>query len=152
MREARFVLPDRQGGVITIEANGDAALLVLGGRPIEEPVVMHGRLPMNTAGEIRHALTGFQSGTLGRVAIWPYPAPVCQGRRLAARRQAARRQAARRQAAGSHRQHAAMDLKAAPATPGVQLGAGAPHAVTRAGRTTGSLPGSARSPANSRRG
>lgn len=76
MREARFVLPDRQGGVITIEANGDAALLVLGGRPIEEPVVMHGRLPMNTAGEIRHALTGFRNGTRGRVAIWPYPAAL----------------------------------------------------------------------------
>jgi redox-sensitive bicupin YhaK (pirin superfamily) len=39
--EAQFVLLDRKGGEITLEANGDASLLVLGGQPIDEPVVMH---------------------------------------------------------------------------------------------------------------
>ncbi len=67
-REAQFVLLDRQGGEITIEANSDATLLVLGGEPIGEPVVMHGPFVMNTAGEIRQAMVDFQSGKFGEIA------------------------------------------------------------------------------------
>ena len=66
--EAQFVLFDCQGGEITREARSDTSLLVLGGEPIDEPVVMHGPFVMNTADEIRQAMADFQSGKFGSIA------------------------------------------------------------------------------------
>lgn len=64
-REAQMVLLGRDGGVVTIEANSEAKLLVLTGEPIDEPVVAHGPFVMNTAAEINQAMIDFQSGKLG---------------------------------------------------------------------------------------
>src|SRR5690606_36762710 len=66
--EAQLVLLEREGGEIMLEANSDASLLVLGGQPIDEPVVMHGPFVMNTASEIRQAMVDFQSGKFGDIA------------------------------------------------------------------------------------
>ena len=66
--DAQLVLLDRKGGGITLEAQSDAALLVLSGEPIDEPVVMHGPFVMNTADEIRQAMIDFQSGRFGEIA------------------------------------------------------------------------------------
>lgn len=66
-REAEFALLDRTGGEITLEANNDVSLLILGGAPIDEPVVMHGPFAMNSADEIRQAMTDFQSGKFGTI-------------------------------------------------------------------------------------
>ncbi|WP_319797392.1 pirin family protein [Nitrobacter sp.] len=64
-REAQFALLDRSGGEVRLEANGEAAVLVLSGEPIEEPVVMQGPFVMNTTDEIRQAMIDFQSGRFG---------------------------------------------------------------------------------------
>lgn len=65
VREVQFVLLGRTGGEITLEANGDATVLVLSGEPIDELVVMQGPFVMNTEDEIRQAVADFRSGRFG---------------------------------------------------------------------------------------
>jgi redox-sensitive bicupin YhaK (pirin superfamily) len=67
--EAQLLLLDRTGGPITVEANTDSTLLILGGEPIDEPVVMQGPFVMNTADEIRQAMVDFQSGRFGDLRV-----------------------------------------------------------------------------------
>lgn len=66
-REAEFVLLDKSGGEFSLEASGDASVLILSGEPIEEPVVMQGPFVMNTVGEIKQAMLDFQRGRYGTI-------------------------------------------------------------------------------------
>jgi quercetin 2,3-dioxygenase len=66
-REAQFVLLDRTGGDVALEANSDATVLILSGEPIDEPVAMQGPFVMNTGEEIRQAMIDFQSGRFGEI-------------------------------------------------------------------------------------
>ncbi len=54
---------------IRIDADADATLLVLGGEPIDEPVVGYGPFVMNTEPEIRRAIQDYQSGRMGHLAL-----------------------------------------------------------------------------------
>ena len=65
--EAEVVLLSREGGDVSVHADGDATLLVLTGEPIDEPIVGHGPFVMNTDAEIHQAFVDFQSGKFGRM-------------------------------------------------------------------------------------
>jgi hypothetical protein len=62
-----LVLLERKGDEITIEASTDAALFVMNGRPIEEPVAGSGPFVMNTHQQIEQAYRDFRAGRLGTI-------------------------------------------------------------------------------------
>jgi redox-sensitive bicupin YhaK (pirin superfamily) len=65
--EAEMAIFDRAGDRFVVEAKEDAALLVLGGTPIDEPVVSYGPFVMNTEAEIRQAMQDYRSGRMGHL-------------------------------------------------------------------------------------
>ena len=64
-REAQLVVTEQSGSSITLEANGDVALLLMSGEPIEEPIVGYGPFVMNSQQEIVQAVNDFNSGKFG---------------------------------------------------------------------------------------
>jgi len=65
--EAELALFERDGEDISVKAETAATLLVLDGKPIDEPVVGHGPFVMNTQQEIRQAIADYQEGRLGSI-------------------------------------------------------------------------------------
>ncbi len=66
--EAEMVLLSRDGSGMTIDADGDATVLVLTGEPIDEPIAGYGPFVMNSETEIRQAIEDFNSGKFGAMA------------------------------------------------------------------------------------
>lgn len=78
VRDTQLVRFDRAGSVVTLEANSDAAVLLLSGEPIDEPIAGYGPFVMNTEAEIHQAIEDFNAGKFGsmqRVEVRP-PATV----------------------------------------------------------------------------
>jgi redox-sensitive bicupin YhaK (pirin superfamily) len=67
VREAQMVTLARDGRDVSLEANTDATVLLLGGEPIDEPIVGYGPFVMNTQQEISDAVADFNSGKFGRM-------------------------------------------------------------------------------------
>lgn len=65
--EAEVLLLSREGGDISIHADGDAALLVLTGEPIDEPIVGYGPFVMNSEEEIHQAIDDFNNGRFAQI-------------------------------------------------------------------------------------
>lgn len=64
-REAQLVVTEQSGTSVTLEANGDVALLLMSGEPIDEPIVGYGPFVMNSQEEIVQAVNDFNSGKFG---------------------------------------------------------------------------------------
>ncbi|WP_313332982.1 pirin family protein [Comamonas sp.] len=64
-REAQLVVMAQEGRKLTLEANGDVALLLMSGEPIDEPIVGYGPFVMNSQQEIVQAVNDFNSGRFG---------------------------------------------------------------------------------------
>jgi len=65
--EAELAVFDRQGDRFLIEAKEATMLLILGGTPIDEPVVGRGPFVMNTQEEIHQAMQDYRSGRMGHI-------------------------------------------------------------------------------------
>jgi redox-sensitive bicupin YhaK (pirin superfamily) len=57
-----------EGENIKVQALGETHLLLIGGEPINEPIVQYGPFVMNTEGEIETAIADFNAGRFGRMA------------------------------------------------------------------------------------
>jgi redox-sensitive bicupin YhaK (pirin superfamily) len=65
--EAELALFERDGAEVSVKAETDTTILVLDGKPIDEPVVGYGPFVMNTQQEIRQAIADYQDGKLGSI-------------------------------------------------------------------------------------
>lgn len=59
---------DGDGITLTNRSNATLELLVLGGRPLREPIARYGPFVMNTATEIQEAIDDFRAGRMGEIA------------------------------------------------------------------------------------
>jgi hypothetical protein len=65
----RMVIFGDDGDAVTLAAGNDPLdVLLIGGVPLNEPVVRHGPFVMNTEDEIRQAIVDFQAGRMGAIA------------------------------------------------------------------------------------
>jgi redox-sensitive bicupin YhaK (pirin superfamily) len=62
-----LVVLDRKGDEVVIDAVSDAAVFVMNGAPIDEPVAGYGPFVMNTAREIQQAFADYHAGRLGKI-------------------------------------------------------------------------------------
>jgi redox-sensitive bicupin YhaK (pirin superfamily) len=65
--EGELAVLDRDGETLSIEVGSDSTILLLSGKPIDEPVVGYGPFVMSTEGEIRKAMEDYRSGRMGRL-------------------------------------------------------------------------------------
>lgn len=64
---AELAVMEREGTELAFEATQDSVVLLLGGQPLNEPVVGHGPFVMNSREEIEQAMRDFSAGRFGRM-------------------------------------------------------------------------------------
>ena len=67
VNEREFVIYERQSGSISITANERLEVLLLAGRPLNEPVARYGPFVMNTRQQLIDAFEDYQSGRMGAI-------------------------------------------------------------------------------------
>ena len=63
-----LVLLENKGTIVSLQAGEETSLLLMGGEPIDEPIVASGPFVMNTEQEIRIAMMDYHSGRMGHMA------------------------------------------------------------------------------------
>ncbi len=66
--EHQLAVLSRDGDTVVIEADEASDVLLLGGRPLREPIVWYGPFVMNTKQEIIDAVEDYEAGRLGVIA------------------------------------------------------------------------------------
>ena len=66
-KDAEMLLFDRTGETVTVAADVDTDAVILGGKPLGEPVVGYGPFVMTSQAEIRQAFLDVQSGKFGKL-------------------------------------------------------------------------------------
>ncbi len=66
--QSQWVLLDRKGTEVAIDVRTDATVLLLAGKPLDEPIVGYGPFVMNTKSQIVEAIDDFNSGRFGQLA------------------------------------------------------------------------------------
>lgn len=66
--EAELIVLERNGSQIIIEAKEDSRLLVMSGKPIDEPIARYGLFVMNTKAELMQAVQDYQAGKMGHLS------------------------------------------------------------------------------------
>jgi len=67
--EADLAIFAREGHAITVKGQTEAKLLLMDGKPIDEPVVGHGPFVMNSRAEIQQAFEEYQLGRMGEIPV-----------------------------------------------------------------------------------
>ncbi|HEU4685992.1 MAG TPA: pirin family protein [Nitrospira sp.] len=66
--EAELAVFKGEGSHATIGAHDDAALLIMSGKPIREPIARYGPFVMNTKAELLQAVQDYQGGKMGHLS------------------------------------------------------------------------------------
>jgi redox-sensitive bicupin YhaK (pirin superfamily) len=66
--EAELIVCERDGSLVTVEAQEDSRILVMSGEPIEEPIARYGPFVMNTREELIQAVQDYQAGKMGHLS------------------------------------------------------------------------------------
>lgn len=67
LEEGDLAIYERSGAGVSIDATTNAKLLVMSGKPIDEPIAGYGPFVMNTQDEILQAMAEFRSGAMGHL-------------------------------------------------------------------------------------
>lgn len=65
--EASLVIFDKNARTITLRGAPGSGLLLLSGKPLDEPIAHRGPFVMNTTAELQQAIIDYQSGAMGRL-------------------------------------------------------------------------------------
>src|SRR5690606_139462 len=65
LKKMAILKNDKQSDGVIIQAESTAKIILIAGKPLNEPIVQYGPFVMNTKEEIMQAVTDFQEGRLG---------------------------------------------------------------------------------------